>query len=266
MLRRALGDTGAPPCIETVPRRGYRFAAAVSRAVRRESDEGLAALLAPHRAWLEGRSLLETLDRERVQDGRRRRFVGRWRRCPISLRRTSVSPMPASFDSKRHVSMRHRTSRRWTGAVKHAREACRLEPGLAEVVGDARLRARAAPATSDALAASRRAVGARARQLAPSAAARVRRLGRGAAARLELAHCGCFPDSRSRTFLRPPFTSRGSRSTPPSAKSRAASPRRMRSPSIDGTRSAASDCIGSVDCCAFAPARRSPQPAISSVS
>src|SRR6187401_3749010 len=51
ILRRALGDTGAVPFIETVPLRGYRFAAAVAREVRRESDEGLAALLAPHRAW-----------------------------------------------------------------------------------------------------------------------------------------------------------------------------------------------------------------------
>jgi DNA-binding winged helix-turn-helix (wHTH) protein len=57
-LRRALGHTPATPYIETLARRGYRFTAAVTRVERRESDAALDALLAPHRAWIEGRAML----------------------------------------------------------------------------------------------------------------------------------------------------------------------------------------------------------------
>ena len=66
-LRRLFWDaTPGAVYIETVPRRGYRFSATVTRSARRESDEHLDALLAPHRAWLEGKAALETLEREGV--------------------------------------------------------------------------------------------------------------------------------------------------------------------------------------------------------
>ena len=42
----------------------------VSRPVHRESDERLDALLAPHRAWLEGRAALETLGRDEANAAR----------------------------------------------------------------------------------------------------------------------------------------------------------------------------------------------------
>ena len=51
-LRRLLGDA---TLIETVPRRGYRFTAAVTKSVHRETDESLMALLAPHSADLQQR-------------------------------------------------------------------------------------------------------------------------------------------------------------------------------------------------------------------
>jgi tetratricopeptide (TPR) repeat protein len=70
-LRRQLGPAAdGTPYIETVPRRGYRFAAAVTRSLTRESDERIEALLEPHRAWLQGRAALETLTRDDVTAAR----------------------------------------------------------------------------------------------------------------------------------------------------------------------------------------------------
>ena len=66
-LRRLIG----PGHIDTVARRGYRFSAPVTRGASRETDAGLEALLAPHRAFLEGRAALETLDVEQVARARR---------------------------------------------------------------------------------------------------------------------------------------------------------------------------------------------------
>ena len=65
-LRRVLGDG----CIETAARRGYRFTAAVERRAPRETDAGLDALLAPHRAFIEGRAALETLEAGHVAKAR----------------------------------------------------------------------------------------------------------------------------------------------------------------------------------------------------
>ena len=70
-LRVALGDDALEPrFVETVPRRGYRFGAPVARTAPRESDAGLEALLAPHRAFIEGRAALETLEGDRVARAR----------------------------------------------------------------------------------------------------------------------------------------------------------------------------------------------------
>ena len=66
-LRRALG-TGpdGQPYIQTVPRQGYRFVGTVTKTAERASDDDLEALLAPHRAWVEGRAALETLERDQI--------------------------------------------------------------------------------------------------------------------------------------------------------------------------------------------------------
>lgn len=70
-LRRLL-DTIAPGVtyIETVPRRGYRFTVPVARRVARHSHAELDVLLAPHRAFVEGRAALETLAADRVGTAR----------------------------------------------------------------------------------------------------------------------------------------------------------------------------------------------------
>ena len=65
-LRRTIGDAW----VSTHPRRGYRFDGAVARLALRESDDAIDALLAPHRAWIEGRAALETMEAARVQPAR----------------------------------------------------------------------------------------------------------------------------------------------------------------------------------------------------
>ena len=70
-LRKALGSQqNGTPYIETLARRGYRFSAPVERGQPRHSDADLDALLAPYRAFVEGRAALETLDRESVSRAR----------------------------------------------------------------------------------------------------------------------------------------------------------------------------------------------------
>ena len=99
---RACAGCSAPcggPYIETVPRRGYRFGVAVTRRAPRESDAGLDALLAPHRAFIEGRAALETLEADHIARARDV-FEGAVAARPSTRRRTSGSPTPASCSSR----------------------------------------------------------------------------------------------------------------------------------------------------------------------
>jgi DNA-binding winged helix-turn-helix (wHTH) protein len=158
VLRRLLADavTGGP-VIETIPRRGYRFAAPVQKATRRETDAGLDALLAPHRAWLEGQTALETLERERVVAAQEA-FTRALQAAPdfapphvglanayvfrFEATRSEVTPDTASLQQ----------------AIVHAREACRLDPHLAEAWATLGFVLSRAGDADDALAAARRAV------------------------------------------------------------------------------------------------------------
>src|SRR6185503_2809890 len=70
-LRKVLGaHAGGEPYIQTVPRQGYRFAGNVHTQTARESDAALAAIVAPHRAWVEGRAALESLAAPRLAGAR----------------------------------------------------------------------------------------------------------------------------------------------------------------------------------------------------
>ena len=157
-LRRVLGDAAdGAPYIQTVPRQGYRFTAGVSREVRRESDAHLDALLAPHRAWLEGQTALETLERERVdeaQDAFRRALDAApdFALPHIGLANAGVFRFEATRSDE------HPDSDALVAAVQHAREACRLDPGLAEAWATLGFVLRAAGDSHSALAAARRAV------------------------------------------------------------------------------------------------------------
>ena len=156
-LRRTLTSGVAVAYIETLARRGYRFTAAVTREERRESDEELAALLAPHRAWIEGRAALETLEREPI--GRARAVfedvlaqvphqasahIGLANACAMQFEMTRADSAPdlASLDQ----------------ALHHAREACRLDPQYGEAWATLGFVLERTGQHEDGLAASRRAV------------------------------------------------------------------------------------------------------------
>ena len=130
-LRRVLaGPDGTSP-IETQARRGYRFTEPVTRVVRRTDDQSLDALLAPHRAWIEGRAALETLERSQIVHAREvfervltsvpdsaSAHVGLANACVMQfeMTRTDAAPDRAALAL----------------AASHAKEACRLDPRYGE--------------------------------------------------------------------------------------------------------------------------------------
>jgi len=131
-LRRLLGERTEPTSyIDTVARRGYRFAAPVQRVATRESDEALDALLAPHRAFVEGRAALESFDPAQVTHAldvfaeavrtvpdHAQAHVGLATACVMRFEMTRADPDPDRSALDR--------------AERHAREACRLDPQYAE--------------------------------------------------------------------------------------------------------------------------------------
>ena len=157
-LRRLIGDApDGRPRLETVPRRGYRFAGEVSRVVRRESDQALEALLAPHRAWIEGRAALETLARDQIVPARdafeivlrsdpdmASAHVGLANACVMQFEMTRADESPDVASLAR--------------AAHHAREACRLDAAYAEAWATLGFVLGQSGSGADALAASRRAV------------------------------------------------------------------------------------------------------------
>jgi len=157
-LRRVLGDgPGGDPYIQTVPRQGYRFNGAVTRTAARASDDSLDALLAPHRAWIEGRAALETLERDGIVRARAvfeqvlrsvpdqaSAHVGLANACVMQFEMTRVDESP---DADALAS-----------AARHAREACRLEPAYGEAWATLGFVLERTGPHTDALAASKRAV------------------------------------------------------------------------------------------------------------
>lgn len=131
-LRRTLVvDPALGQSIETVPRHGYRFSAKVTRQSEPLDQARLDALLAPHRAWVEGRSALETLSASEVARAEQV-FRGVIAQAPDLLQghvglanalafrfestRADVVPDVAALDD----------------ALNCARTACRIDPDAAE--------------------------------------------------------------------------------------------------------------------------------------
>ena len=126
-LRKTLGtQPDGVPYIETLARRGYRFGAVVERGKPRQSDASLDALLAPYRAFVEGRAALETLDREaltrardafaqalRAEPDYPAAHIGMANACTLAFESTRVDAAP-DVEALRQ-------------AGHHAREACRLD-------------------------------------------------------------------------------------------------------------------------------------------
>jgi DNA-binding winged helix-turn-helix (wHTH) protein len=131
-LRRLLGrQADGSAFIETVARRGYRFLAGVTRRAARESDAALDSLLAPFRAFVEGRAALESLESERV--ARAREVFDR-------LVREAPEYTSGHIGLANACVMQFETTRADAApdvavlglAAQHAREACRLDPQSGE--------------------------------------------------------------------------------------------------------------------------------------
>jgi DNA-binding winged helix-turn-helix (wHTH) protein len=156
-LRRILASPDTTAYIETQARRGYRFAAEVRRVDRRAPEATLEALLAPHRAWVEGRAALETLERSQVL--RAREVFAR-----------AIEQMPDQASA--HVGLANAGIMQFemtrselepdtaalSVAATHAREACRLDPAYGEAWATLGFVLDRTGNHADALAASRRAV------------------------------------------------------------------------------------------------------------
>jgi DNA-binding winged helix-turn-helix (wHTH) protein len=128
-LRRVLVSNESP--IQTVPRQGYRFNGSVERLASRASDDTLDALMAPFRAFVEGRAALESLSADGVVEAVRAfervlaaspenpaAHVGMATAHAMRFETTRADPAPA-FDAL-------------AAAASHAREACRLDPQYGE--------------------------------------------------------------------------------------------------------------------------------------
>lgn len=156
-LRRALAAPDGTSPIETQARRGYRFTADVRRVERRANDDTLEALLAPHRAWIEGRAALETLERSQIVHAREvfekvlasvpdsaSAHVGLANACimQFEMTRTDLAPDRAALATAAH----------------HAKEACRLDPRYGEAWATLGFVLDRTGRRDDALAASRMAI------------------------------------------------------------------------------------------------------------
>ena len=157
-LRRVLGDSPAgTPYIQTIPRQGYRFNGTVTRTATRASDDSLEALLVPHRAWIEGRAALETLEAEQIRRARGV-FEGVLRSAPdqasahVGLANACIMQfeMTRADESPDAAAL--------TMAGQHAREACRLSQDYGEAWATLGFVLDRTGQHTDALAASRRAV------------------------------------------------------------------------------------------------------------
>ena len=131
-LRRALGPApDGEPYIETLARRGYRFRVPVTRVTARAEDAALEALVAPHRAFIEGRTALETFERAavvRAQGVFEGILAGTPDYGPAHVGLANAYAM--RFESTRTEDAPDREA--LAKALHHAREACRLDPSSGE--------------------------------------------------------------------------------------------------------------------------------------
>lgn len=157
-LRRALGvNVAQQQYVETVPRQGYRLAATVTRTTATATDDDLEALLAPHRALLDGRAALESLTRDEILRARdvfaevvarvpdaANGHVGLANACVLQFEMTRADERP-DLDALKL-------------AAHHAYEACRIDTGNAEAWSTLSFIIERVGQHTDALAAARRAI------------------------------------------------------------------------------------------------------------
>jgi DNA-binding winged helix-turn-helix (wHTH) protein/Tfp pilus assembly protein PilF len=157
-LRRALGSNlEGHLYVETVPRQGYRLATPVARIAPRASDDALEALLAPHRALLDGRAALETLEGGEILRAREvfthvvattpdaaAAHIGLANACVLQFEMTRADETPDGQALEL--------------ATRHAYEACRLDTQHGEAWGTLSFVLERIGRHTDALAAGRRAI------------------------------------------------------------------------------------------------------------
>ena len=157
-LRRVLGrGADGQQYVQTVPRQGYRLAAEVSRTMATATDAAIEALLAPHRALLDGRAALETLERGEILRAREvfahivastpdvaPAHVGLANACALQFEMTRADEAP-DVDALQL-------------AVQHAYEACRLDTDHAEAWSTLSFVLERVGRHTDAVAAGRRAI------------------------------------------------------------------------------------------------------------
>jgi DNA-binding winged helix-turn-helix (wHTH) protein/Tfp pilus assembly protein PilF len=157
-LRKTLGtQPDGGPYIETLARRGYRFGAAVERGKPRQSDASLDVLLAPYRAFVEGRAALETLDRAavarahaafavalRAEPDYPAAHVGMANACILAYEATRADAAPDAEALRL--------------ATHHAREGCRLDAASGEAWSTLAFVLHRGGAAAEAIAAARKAV------------------------------------------------------------------------------------------------------------
>ena len=156
-LRRVLGrDDEGRQYVETVPRQGYRLATAISRKAP-ASDDAIEALLAPHRALLDGRAALETLERGQIL---------RAREVFAQIVATAPDTAPAHVGLANACALQFEMTRADETpdvqalqlAVRHGYEACRLDTENAEAWSTLSFILERVGRHTDAVAASRRAI------------------------------------------------------------------------------------------------------------
>ena len=157
-LRRALGaNAQGDQYVETVPRQGYRLTGPVVRTATHATDDDIDALLAPHRALLDGRAALETLERDQIV--RAREVFAR----VVSLTPDSAPPhiglanaCVLQFEMTRADATPDTEALRL--AAHHAYEACRLDTENAEGWSSLSFILERIGKHGDAIAAARRAI------------------------------------------------------------------------------------------------------------
>ncbi|MEO8483792.1 MAG: winged helix-turn-helix domain-containing protein, partial [Acidobacteriota bacterium] len=130
-IRQRLDPDDLEHYIKTVARRGYQFVAGVTRIEADDEDDDLAEMLAPHRAWTEGRAALETLERGAIAKARatfEHLLTHHHRQATFHIGLANACVM--QFEMTRTDERPDADALRL--AVAHAQEACRLDGALAE--------------------------------------------------------------------------------------------------------------------------------------
>ena len=131
-LRQALGDGRKGAIyIETLRTRGFRFAAAVARGERDAARVPLEAQLAPFRAFVQGRSELDRLDRDAIRRARHA-FDDAVRQAPGYAPAHVGLAMACGLEFDATTSeVPHDTALLVLG-IEHARRGCALDPASGE--------------------------------------------------------------------------------------------------------------------------------------